>query len=318
MTESSSASEIDEEAAAWAVRVDGRGLDESRDPDLQAWLAGDHRRAGAFLRAQAALSFLDRGRVLAETDAWPEPRRRGPSRRSVLIAGGGGLVAASAAGVAFLVLDRRRYNTALGEIRQLPLQDGSLAVMNTQTAVDIAMNAKSRQINLRRGEAWFEVAKDAQRPFVVQAGAVRVRAVGTAFSVRRLDQGANVMVTEGVVETWLVGDDRPPTRVGSGAAVHVAAAAPREPFATATDIEHRLSWRTGQISLNGESLGDAALEFNRYNQRRIVIEDPDLASKRFVGLFRTNEPESFAAAVAATVGARVTEDGNEIRLSRPA
>jgi transmembrane sensor len=167
-----------------------------------------------------------------------------------------------------------------------------------------------------RGEAWFEVAKDPRRPFIVQAGAVRVQAVGTAFSVRRLDGGVQVMVTEGVVETWMVGDDRPRARVVSGAVLLVAASAPRQPVAAADEIEHRLSWRSGQISLSGETLEDAALEFNRYNHRQIVIDDPQLARQRFVGLFRTNEPESFAAAVAATVGARVTEAADAIHLGR--
>jgi transmembrane sensor len=315
MSAGPNACEIDEEAAAWAVRVDGRGLDESKDPDLQAWLASDPRCAGAFLRAQAALSLLDRGRVLGASGR-PLAVRRGPSRRAVL-AGGGGLAAAGVAvASAFLVLARRRYDTQLGEIRRLPLKDGSLAVMNTRSAVDVAIGARLRQVNLLRGEAWFEVAKDPRRPFIVQAGAVRVQAVGTAFSVRRLDGGVQVMVTEGVVETWMVGDDRPRARVVSGAVLLVAASAPRQPVAAADEIEHRLSWRSGQISLSGETLEDAALEFNRYNHRQIVIDDPQLARQRFVGLFRTNEPESFAAAVAATVGARVTEAADAIHLGR--
>jgi transmembrane sensor len=82
------------------------------------------------------------------------------------------------------------------------------------------------------------------------------------------------------------------------------------------EIERSLAWRNGEIALDGESLGDAAGQFNRYNSRQIVIDDPQLAQERFVGLFRTNEPESFAAAVAATIGAKIEEDERIIRLSR--
>jgi transmembrane sensor len=312
MTGRPDASAIDEQAAAWAVRIDGRDLDDTTDSELHAWLAGDPRRAGALLRAQAALSLLDRGRALA--GSLPPARRL--NRRRVMLAGGGSLAAAGAAGLAVLNLRRPRYKTALGEIRHVPLQDGTLAVMNTDSAVDVTISDRLRAVKLHRGEVWFEVAKDSARPFVVEAGAVRVRALGTAFSVRILDRGANVMVTEGVVETWMVGDDWPPARVAGGAAINVADAAPRDTYATAVDIERRLSWRTGHISLNGESLGDAALEFNRYNQRRIVIDDADLAARRVVGLFDTNDPKSFANAAAAVLGARVTEDGDEIKLSR--
>jgi transmembrane sensor len=76
-----SASEIDDEAADWAARVDARGLDVERDPELQAWLSGDARRAGALLRAQAAISFLDRGRALANVA--PRSRPRPPNAPAV-------------------------------------------------------------------------------------------------------------------------------------------------------------------------------------------------------------------------------------------
>ena len=83
-----------------------------------------------------------------------------------------------------------------------------------------------------------------------------------------------------------------------------------------SEIERSLAWRNGEIALDGESLGDAASQFNRYNSRQIVIDDANLARERFVGLFRTNEPESFAAAVAATIGAKISETDKVIRLSR--
>ncbi|SFK45205.1 FecR family protein [Caulobacter sp. UNC279MFTsu5.1] len=314
-----SASEIDEEAADWAARVDARGLDVDHDPELRAWLKGDARRAGALLRAQAAISFLDRGRALAgaapPVEAVPAER---PSRRA-LIAGAGGMAAALVGGVGLWRARPQRLETRLGEIRRVPLADGSLVAINTKTALDVAMKPRSRRIVLKEGEAWFQVAKDPERPFVVAAGPVRVRAVGTAFSVRRGDEagaGVDVMVTEGVVETWVEGDPSPRRRVAAGGRIVLASAVSPTVAQSPSEIERSLAWRNGEIALDGESLEQAARLFNRYNSRQIVIEDPELARERFVGLFQTNEPESFAAAVAATLGAVVADDAGSIRISR--
>src|SRR3546814_12357098 len=84
------------------------------------------------------------------------------------------------------------------------------------------MVAKSRNVVLREGEAWFQVARDKSRPFVVEAGKVRVQAVGTAFSVRRDENGASVFVTEGVVEIWVDGDRAQRRRLSAGMQAYVS------------------------------------------------------------------------------------------------
>jgi transmembrane sensor len=315
-----SASEIDEEAADWAARVDARGLDVESDPELQAWLKGDARRPGALLRAQAAISFLDRGRALGSVGATVESVVAGrPSRRALIAGAGGAAAAALVGGVGLWSARPQRLDTRLGEIRRVPLADGSLVAINTKTALEVAMKAKSRRIVLKEGEAWFQVAKDPQRPFVVAAGQVRVRAVGTAFSVRRGDEagaGVDVMVTEGVVETWIEGDEASRRRLSAGSRIVLASAASPTVAESPSEIERSLAWRNGEIALDGENLEQAARLFNRYNSRQIVIDDPILARERFVGLFQTNEPESFAAAVAAALGAAVSDDERTIRIGR--
>ena len=319
MSSALSASEIDEEAANWAARVDAHGLDVEHDPELQAWLSGDARRAGALLRAQAAISFLDRGRALASAaPAMEAVVVERPSRRA-LIVGTGAAAAALVGGIGLWAARPQRLDTRLGEIRRVPLADGSLVAINTKTALEVAMKPRSRRVVLKEGEAWFQVAKDPQRPFVVAAGPVRVRAVGTAFSVRRGDgagSGVDVMVTEGVVEAWVEGDSAPRRRLSAGSRIVLASAVSPTVAESPSEIERSLAWRNGEIALDGESLEQAARLFNRYNSRQIVIDDPELAQERFVGLFQTNEPESFAAAVAATLGADVKDDDRAIRIGR--
>ena len=178
------------------------------------------------------------------------------------------------------------------------------------------MHRNAREVALTRGEAWFKVAHDKTRPFIVSAGRIRVRAVGTAFSVRRHDDGADVQVTGGVVETWTVGEEERRIQVAAGSKAYVAAYEPPKIVQASADVERSLAWREGQIVLEGETLDEAVAQFNRYNARKLVISDPNLAAEKLVGQFRATEPQIFAEAVATTLGATVAQDGDIIRLSR--
>ncbi len=339
-------------AERWAIRRDAGPLAPAEQAALDAWLAEDARHHGALLRAEAVLAWLDRGRALAgESEAAPvamptvpEPDFTATDRRSLIAAGLAAGIVATAGGGAWLWSTRpRQIETALGEVRRVPLDDGSVAAVNTASLIAVSYAPDRRVVELRDGEAWFQVAKDKARPFVVEAGAVRVQAVGTAFSVRRrpatADQpaGAEVLVTEGVVETWVEGQPGPRTRIAAGAKGFVPdpgtsgrAGAEPAPQLARVEVEHapgeidrRLSWRNGELALNGETLAYAVAEINRYNARKLVLVDgpaPDgarpLARETLVGYFRTTEPENFGRAVADMVGAKVREDGREIRIER--
>jgi transmembrane sensor len=309
------AREVADQAAEWATRIDAGTIDPDTNATLRRWLEEDPRHRGALLRAEAALSFLDRGRALAGVVPKPAPQ---PIwiRRKLLFAGLS--LAAGIAGVAILITAPHRYDTRVGEIRQVPLSDGSLIAINTQSAVEVAMHPDAREVTLTRGEAWFKVAHDKNRPFIVSAGRIRVRAVGTAFSVHRHDDGADVLVTEGVVETWTVGEEERRVKVEAGSKAYVAEYEPPKPVQASADIGRSLAWREGQIVLEGETLDDAVAQFNRYNTRKLVISDASLAEEKLVGQFRATEPLTFADAVATTLGATVVEDGDTIRLSRGA
>src|SRR5882757_6092785 len=196
--------EIGDEAAAWATRIDSGLVNPDVDEGLLRWLDEDPRHRGALLRAEAALSFVDRGRALAGVIPKPAPRPIWIRRKLTLAAA---VLVAGLVGAMMLLSGSHRYGTGVGEIRQVPLSDGSVVAINTQSTLEVAMHPDMREITLARGEAWFRVAHDKRRPFIVSAGRIRVRAVGTAFSVRRHDDGADVQVTEGVIETWTVGEE---------------------------------------------------------------------------------------------------------------
>jgi transmembrane sensor len=305
---------IDDLACQWAARIE-RGLDEAERETLDQWIDADRRHRGALLRARAALSLLDRGRALApiEEEA-PEPEPAA-DRRWFLKFGAGGLAAAIAGGIGLRLWPKGTpISTGIGEIRRLPLDDGSVAVVNSASRLRVAFTRERRDIELAEGEAWFEVAHNRSRPFTVHAGPVRVQAVGTAFDVRRRDGGSDVTVTEGTVKLWSTDSDAVPVFVSAGdhatvtdaGEVRIASLAP-----AASD--QTLAWRDGRIVLDDMTLAAAAAEFNRYHTEQLVI-DPSLADKQVVGWFRTDDLDGFASASAAMVGGRVERDRNTIRI----
>lgn len=306
--------EIDDAAADWIWRLDREGRTPELEAELASWRAQDSRHEGALLRAEAVWLTLDQ--TLRVTPLRPARSRSAPllKRRGVLLGAGSSL----AAGFAALYFGLgTRYDTTLGEIRRVPLKDGSTAAINTASAVDIAFTPKVRRVKLLRGEAWFQVAKNAEVPFVVEAGRARVQAVGTAFAVRALGQGAEVLVSEGVVEAWVEGARDKAIRIAAGGRAVIADNAVQAVASGPSEVDRALAWRDGKIDLAGETLAAAVTEFNRYNSRRIVVSDPELAEQRLYGVFRTDDPVGFSRSVAASLRASVASpDAQTIEIRK--
>ncbi|MFM9955055.1 MAG: FecR family protein, partial [Opitutaceae bacterium] len=197
-------------AAQWTIRRD-RGLSATESIDYELWLAADLRHAAAMQRSSAAWSLLDR---IPEKAAAPvlatATRRRSFWRRSVVLAS---LATAAAAALALVAVRFTRSsalpspdlaattaNAPAAGPRQLTLSDGTVVQLNTGGEVIEQFTPAERRVLLSHGEAHFAVTKNPARPFVVQAGNVDVRAVGTAFNVHLKAATVDVLVTEGVVE----------------------------------------------------------------------------------------------------------------------
>lgn len=317
MSEVQRAREIDDEAALWAVRSDARELEPKTEAELAAWLAGDPRRQGAFLRAQAALSLVDRARALPSDALQPERAAPALPRRALLAWGIGGAAAAMGGAGVLLNLRTEAFTTGLGEIRRAPLADGTQMILNTDSALKVQFTARRRQVDVLRGEAWFDVAHDTQRPFVVRAGGTSFEALGTAFSVRQRGERTDLQVTDGMVAASRSDSDQ---RAEVPAGHRLTIADRGQPFVVTPDpaaIRRSLAWRQGELVLDGETLAEAAAEFNRYNTLKIIVEDPELGGERLVGLFRTGDPESFVTSVTTLLDAEVRREGETLRLWRP-
>lgn len=299
-----SRSELRDQAIEWVARMDRGEWSAESENALQAWLAADPRRQGILLQVQATWTALERPTpgpsiVTGSVDQTAEASEvdgHWLTRRRALVGGGAALAASLIGGVAL----RGRatvLKTGIGEIRRVPLADGSIAAINTQSEIDVAFADDRRDLKLTKGEAWFQVAHNPRRPFTVQAGSVHVRAVGTAFSVRRRERGAEIIVTEGTVDIWSEGTTGVRSRLKAGQAAYLDGLTLTEREADAASADHTLAWRSGRIELVNERLQDAIAEFNRYNQRQLVLADERLSERRLDGYFRTDDLEAFARAV---------------------
>jgi transmembrane sensor len=228
----------------------------------------------------------------------------------------GALIVVLACGLA--IVDFRReaanlvFRTTIGEFRRLPLEDGTLLQLNTDTQVRIAYSQTQRLIRLARGEAIFTVAPDARRPFIVQADGVETRAVGTEFAVRlRSAQAVDVLVTEGHV---VVGSPRVTLSAGHVASIRDGRVSTR----SVQNVADKLSWSRGLLVFEGDTLGEAVAEFNRYNRIHLSVADAELAQQRIGGRFSPTAPKGFALALERTLGVHVAEDAatGNLRLSR--
>ncbi len=206
------------------------------------------------------------------------------------------------------------YRTAVGGVEAVPIQDGSTVTLNTDSGIRVAVTETERRVDLEKGEAFFEVAKDPKRPFVVRAGAARIIAVGTKFSVRREADDVRVIVTEGRVRVEHAGPRQraQTTLISAGSVALAGESGVLVEDRALAEVVDRLSWRHGFVIFHDTPLADAVAEFNRYNTRQIVIENGALESIRIGGTFRTGNVEAFVRLLSE--GFPITVDESEDRI----
>lgn len=351
--------QIEERAAAWLVKRDSGQWTAEDEHEFAEWLAESSANEVAFIRLEAVWDqtlrlkalgagippglvpppnawrlspFVDEAGDSRNHDALDSGAGLSSRRRGVLAVAATVLVVIASGGVWYLRSQGPIYQTAVGGIASVPMSDGSNVTLNTDSAIRVAVTEAQRRVELDRGEAFFQVAADPNRPFVVNAGKKRVIAVGTKFSVRRTDDGGvRVVVTEGKVrveDASIVDVLR--SRKSSKGATNVAdssipKAANGEVLVTAgtvartiddgvlvqrrdeAQVEDYLSWRTGFLTFREIPLRDAVAEFNRYNERKITIADPAVAEMPISGKFRTTNFEAFI---------RLLEDGFPVHALR--
>ena len=332
-----------ETAARWIVRRD-RGLSASESIEYELWLAADPRHAEAIRSAGGAWSRLDRiPEGLAQATLEAATQRRRFWRRSLTF---GALAAAAVVALAIRIHWPIAQPTSSPPVRtattllaagprMLTLGDGTSACLNTNSELIEQFTASERRVLLTHGEAHFTVTKDASRPFVVVAGTLQVRAVGTAFNVNLTSHQVEVLVTEGKVQLATTPADAsssapsaeatPLLQAGQRAIVsEPASRGPRnEPAIVITQVNEAaiaqtLAWQDDLIRLGGATLAEIVTVFQRRSGHRIVLADPALAALRIGGRFRADDVEGFANLLATAYGIDMhrADDGSFVLQKR--
>jgi len=362
-------------AATWIAKRDSAEWGAAETSAFEAWLAESVSHRVAYYRLNAVwqeagrLRALSRGLLPADTvtptgdspavsppdvaNFSAEPQRllgRSLRQSQAFVRRAPWALAASVAlglciAVAVYKFERtplNRFSTVIGGLEAVPLADGSRVTLNTDSELQVSLEPTERVVNLNHGEAYFEVAQDKSRPFIVNAGNKRLIAMGTQFSVRRDGENVQVIVTEGTVrmedrrarspsvpaQTSLSSssgsaDSASSEASGSAEVVLLPAGSVARAQADAVlvrnerpaEIEQHLSWRSGVLTFRDTPLADAVAEFNRYNERKIVIEDPSIATLQLGGIFRATNIDPFIELLEQGFPVRASVEGNRILLT---
>ncbi len=293
-------------AFAWLAELNGGDTPPDRLAAFQAWEKADPAHGAAFARAQALWRDLDWSEALnaaaLQPDAGSRPARREPAaRRSPQVRRwmAAGLSAAACLVLAVVgvpglrwlldALPTRTVATATGpgDIRRIDLADGSHVTLGGRSSLKIRMTRDRRLVQLVDGDAYFEVAPDRARPFVVEAGDLTATAVGTAFEVNRGSRRIQVSVTHGRVRARAEGDGAmlapgQRARLVSGKALVV------EPF----DLATAGRWRDKRAAFRNAPLQQVVEDLNRYHPAGVILADPTLADRPVSAAFRLDQMEA--------------------------
>ena len=336
------ASSANRRASEWLVLLESGDATADDQARFETWLGEDsgHREAYAALsETWGRLGVMGR-RARAEGnlplrpesvgDAPGLPGRARPRKPGITwVAAAAVAVTAVLGGLPFLIGDSLiLHRTEIGERRTVSLEDGSTVELNTATELSVAYTDEQRRVAMTRGEAFFDVAQDADRPFLVTAGDGALRAVGTGFTVRlRVLDRVSVMVTEGVVELTRAGDDalrrtRPaaaPLVLQRGQRAEYDRGAAHIEDLDPAELERRQAWRQGLLVFEDASLAEVVAEVNRYSKVRLVLTDPALGYLRIGGTFRTGRLEALLDVLARGYGLEATRSrADTIELHAPA
>lgn len=311
------------EAAAWVAHLHSSGRNADSDCGHKLWLkeaAGRQRAWELATDAWEDLQRLPTARVVKELESTRQGIRA--RRRNTGVIAALAVAVLAAFGGAWLWRGSG-IATNVGEQRTVALEDGTQVTLNTATRIVVHFDEHTRRVELKSGEALFDVARQARRPFVVVAGAQEIKALGTAFVVRRDEDQVSVVLVDGAVAVSPASTpiDRAAPATVSALRPLVMAPGQRLTFAAKTppkldqpSLDKVTAWRRGKVVFEGTPLVSAIAEMNRYSEYRLSVEDPGAADMRISGVFKYGDLLRFAQAVAATYHLEVIEENEAIIL----
>lgn len=299
------ADELFEEASGWYFRLQADDVSPEEHTAFAAWKAQGPAQERAWAEVIGLLGALrDPARNIRQGER-AEWQRKRPSRWQRWAVAAAVVLTVTAAGLQTPWPDRWRadYATETGESRAFQLADGSRVQLNTDSALQISLDGHQRQVRLLRGEAWFEVTRDPDRPFVVQADDGWVKVVGTRFSVARRSAQTQVLVEQGKVEVNAGRGASVFLEPGRGVAYHDGQLDPVQPF----DPAARFAWRQRQLVFRQQPLAEVVAELNRYWPGKVLVLGDALRERKVSGVFEIDKPEAVLKALTHTLGLRAEQ-----------
>jgi transmembrane sensor len=299
------------EAAAWLARL--RADDRTRDDEVRfrQWLAADPINAERFEHVSTIWDDMDALRDVSRSE--PAPRKL--TRRRML-AGSLAVFTVGGVGLQWSLANAGVYTTVRGEQRRLTLEDGSRLLLNTDTSLKVRFDTERRRIELRRGQAFFEVSAD-PRPFCVKAGTHDLTVRHGRFDMRREADHLSVLAIDGLatLAQSSANENAPENghiRIGGGERVRIDAA--RHLEHDRPNLNDMLAWQSGRAAFRGEPLVRVVAEMNRYTERELVLMDDRAAALRISGVYRVGDNNAFARSLARLLPIKIEEADRVIRI----
>lgn len=304
---------IHEQAGAWLVRMENGGLNRDEIDELRGWLNQSELHRRILLDTVKVWDRMDVMEGLAELLPLDEiPSNNRPGFRFAVTGVAAFLVCFT---LLFYIASTQdiinglphityfnktpdTYKTEVGDIETVNLSEGTVVKLNTATRIEVEITDSYRKVHLLEGEAYFDVARNENVPFVVSLNDTLIEALGTAFSVQKLGEYVEVTVTEGLVQVSRSRNslsENPllsfePVLLKAGQMVRVGEPGNAEVKDIEPDqIARKLLWQQKMLAFNGETLQEVIDEFSRYTNFKLDIADSETAAIRVGGYFRSND-----------------------------
>lgn len=318
--------EILHAAADWWIRL--------REPDAESetieqwltWTEADARHLETFERVNelaSQLGSLDQVSRQGLVNAFARPVTSRPRWLPLAAAAALAVVGLSGAYLAWTGLvsgvSSQVYTSVVAQNKDITLPDGTQVALGAASTLTTHFSRSQRRIELSKGEAFFQVVHDNNRPFVVAVGDVSVRDIGTAFDVRRTGDRVSIAVTQGRVQ--IADSNQAPGHQQRGAlevsAGQLVSYDPNTSSMTIGSIESEqaTAWRNDRLEFIDEPLSVVIANLNRYSTRELHIADADLGKLSYTGTIRTDAIDSWLGALPQVFPLRVSTGGNQVILS---
>jgi len=318
-----------QQATEWFVKLNASEVSNTTKTAFFSWLDKDVANQNAYIEIEKLWGQLE---ITRNIPLEASPRAR--DWLSTLLGGRGviGPFVTTAVVLALLTLlyiapyqpNQYQYATAVGGRSDFRLEDGSLLQLNTDSLVTVRMEKSQRLIILHKGEAYFDIAHNANRPLVVQTNNGAVRVLGTRFNIRQTQSGSVVSVIEGLVAVASGVDARKMSEPGFEPKYTLAANQQTEltqnqllPQPVEINSQNVLAWRQGKLIYQGSTLSEVVHDLNRYFPGTIRLDDPTLGALEIVGVLNLRNRSATLAALEATFGVQVVQVSEQLTLIQP-